>query len=144
MIEKAVAAWTSAGYADPGFGPRKIAELLDGPYTEPARVQSLVADASYLVELHRANPSSKRPRPLGKLITGLGLASDPDRPGRFKPPAEVPLVAAQQWAKNEADALNTAQAVAAAQARINALRDSGALGVGPTPSHATPHKPATG
>jgi len=137
MIEKAVAAWTAAGYADPGFGPGKISELLDGPHTTPARVETLVSEASYLVEVHRAGKSERRPRPLGLLIAGLGLSTD-HRTGRARPPRPVALVASERWAKAEADALRTSEALAAIQARAAAIARG-------APSTSTPTtKPAAG
>lgn len=116
MIEKALAGWVSAGYADRGFGPPKVAELLAGPHTTPARVETLIADASYAIEMHKAGRASK-PRPVGILIHGLGLSQA--SAGRPKP---VAMQVEMRWQEMEAQTVQTAQSLAAVQARLDALR----------------------
>lgn len=120
LLEEAIPRWGREGFTSCPVS--KAWELVEHESASPDRVEHLVQSADAMIARFKAGGGSRRPNPVGLLISGLGLS------GARRDPVEVPLILAQRWASLESESVRAMESMAAIQARITSLRESRALG----------------
>lgn len=113
MLEDAIGRWTKAGLTT--FPLVRAAELASSAHALPARVESVIAAADLTVT-KAAGGAGRKPNPIGMVIKGLGAGSRSTRPW------EIPLQAHARWEQLERETLRMAEAQAAIDQRLRAVR----------------------
>jgi hypothetical protein len=112
LLRTAWEAWSAAGLTTCPYA--KIAELASSEHATPARMELLIQDAT--AKVARAKASGEFTNPIGVVIFGLGLVTDPRR----RRVADVPIFVSQRWDEKEA----AAERIFRAQIAIAAATDA--------------------
>lgn len=113
MLEDAITRWTKSGLTT--FPLVRAAELASSAHALPARVESVIAAADLIVT-KAVGGAGRKPNPIGMVIEGLGAGSRSTRPW------EIPLQAHARWEQLERETLRMAEAQAAIDQRLRAVR----------------------
>jgi hypothetical protein len=112
LLRTAWEAWSAAGLTTCPYA--KIAEIASSEHATPARMELLIQDAT--AKVARAKASGEFTNPIGVVIFGLGLVTDPRR----RRVADVPIFVSQRWDEKEAAAVR----IFRAQIAIGAATDA--------------------
>ena len=112
LLRTAWEAWSAAGLTTCPYA--KIAELASSEHATPARMELLIQDAT--AKVARAKASGEFTNPIGVVIFGLGLVTDPRR----RRVADVPIFVSQRWDEKEAAAVRIFRAQIAIAAATDA------------------------